>query len=286
MAIHNVNRRPRRASGISRGQPATGRPPGAGLSSPRPARPAPDLSLLEEALLRDADDVALDAARETPTQRITLYRGGLITSTWYHPDGTVQRAYPIAAAELRARASQRQADSGPLPPNTWRVLFRATSRILAIYLPPRVRQLRYQAREGAAIAVPRLYSLPLPGLLWVAEVGAGSDAHRLFALTGRPNDDDTSVYACPLFNVDPRTGNICFGTVQPPSIEVAGFDAVARTFFESHFSGSWAEGKSRAHPRDLLAVWTALEGKKRYPTSDLAPVTTLGGVLGVRKGDI
>jgi hypothetical protein len=246
---------------------------------------APDLSLLDEALLRDVDDAALDAAREAPAQRITLYRGGLITSTWYHPDGTVERAYPIAAAELRARASEHQADSGPLPPNTWRVLFRATARVLAVYLPPRVRQLRYQASEGAAIAAPRLFSLPLPGLLWVAESGAGSDNHRLFAVARRPQDDQTSVYAAPLFNVEARSGTICFGTVQPPGVDAAGFDAVVRAYFESHFSGSWPEGKSRAHPSDLLAVWTALEGKKRYPTSDLVRVGTLGGVLGASRSE-
>jgi hypothetical protein len=237
--------------------------------------------LLEEALLRDVDDAALDAAREAPAQRITLYRGGLITSTWYHPDGTVERAYPIAAAELRARASEHQADSGPLPPNTWRVLFRATARVLAVYLLPRVRQLRYQAREGAAIAAPRLLTLPLPGLLWMAESGAGSDNHRLFAVASRPQDDQTPVYGAPLFNVEARSGTICFGTVQPPSVEAAGLDAVIHTFFASHFSGSWPEGKSRAHPRDLLAAWMALEGKKCYPTSDLMRVGTLGGVLGV-----
>ena len=112
-----------------------------------------------------------------------------------------------------------------------------------------------------------MLAVPMPGLLFL---GYGTRyyvwAYKLWKYAA------TKLFKAPLANVYPD-GAICFGNVHP---RVAHGNTIAnswRLFWDSNFSDHLANGKSNAHPDNILPFLAKLHSTEAqdYPLDDLEP---------------
>jgi len=238
---------------------------------------------LARVLLTDVPQTReLAEGRKPPQLTLQVYED-LVMLTRYHADGRLHQTYPVRARDVRrVLADEVPRRLGPLPASTWDVVSYGGSDVLLLYLAPSRRTLHVAPGEGPG--APLSWEVALPPLLWVAQFTAVVQRHHLFAVRARPAGDGDALYAAPLWNVDPRSGLICFGAVPLPAVEPLHLHQVIDAFFGSLFTPHYPEGKSIAHPTDLAAAWEAARGQRRYPLNDLVRVGTVGGLFGGREG--
>lgn len=140
---------------------------------------------------------------------------------------------------------------------------------IALWRPPRVWPV---ALVSEPLKPPHRLRLPMPGLIFVCRPGSPP---WIYAAKERPGCLENILYHAPLFNVFPD-GRSCAGTHKYPT----DIDEIPESFFASFFSleVNYA-GRSVRHPDNLMALWRELDGKKRYPMSDLVPFGKVEDVM-------
>ena len=97
----------------------------------------------------------------------------------------------------------------------------------------------------------------------------------MFAAKSRPQGPGTIIYHAPLFNIF-GDGRSCPGTNKYPD-NVA---EIPESFFLSFFTIEAQFGnRSKSHPDSLLSLWEELDGKKKYPLTDLVPIGKLEDLM-------
>ena len=193
-----------------------------------------------------------------------------------HEDTIVLRSFrdgvttvkPVSALDLtRAFARKLRISSGVLPLNALWWEMGPEGEEVALWRPPQVWKL---ALVEEAFQAPRRFRLPMPGLIFICSAGRPP---ALYAAKKRPAGPGWPICHAPLFNVF-RTGATCAGTHKYPDR----LEEVPESFMVSFFTkaGDY-QGRSRKHPKDLLALWEELDGKLHYPIRDLVPFGTLKG---------
>lgn len=130
----------------------------------------------------------------------------------------------------------------------------------------------------------RAMQVPMPGLVWVGQgvnykLYAVKDGGQGSGIGGQFFPDDAAeLFNAPCPNV---SGGICRGNVDFPAASTETIWNALRLFFESDFNNHLSNGKSKAHPGNLLRAWDALAGAEDWPVEDLVSAgVTLGRVKG------
>jgi len=141
--------------------------------------------------------------------------------------------------------------------------------VVALWRAPRVWPVALQLE---AFKPPRRFKLPMPGLIFLCSSGRPP---RVYAAKKRPRDPRQFIYHAPIFNVF-QNGTTCAGTHKYP----LDIEKVPESFFTSFFTRAASyEGRSKKYPEDLLGLWEELDGKKRYPLSDLVTAGKVEDIL-------
>lgn len=152
---------------------------------------------------------------------------------------------------------------------------------LGIYAPPQVWPVNVSAgKDRERLAV------PMPGLVWIGQ-GTTYSLYAVKAPSTLPTvagqgewpGKDTELWKAPCPNVGDR--GICSGNVAFPQAGAETIWPALRLFFESDFNDHLSNGKSKKHPKSVLAAWRKLAGRESWPEDDLEPAgVTLGKVVG------
>lgn len=204
--------------------------------------------------------------------RVDIY-GESILLHQFKEDGSIAMPRLVSALDIaRAFTRELRTSSGVLPGGTLWWQLGPEGEEVALWRPPRVWKV---ALALEAFQPPRRFSLPLPGLVFVCAPGRPPKVH---AATQRPFSAGQVLYKAPLFNVF-GDGRTCPGTHRYPEK----VEEVPESFFTSFFSPAGdSQGRSKKHPKDLLALWEELDGKKHYPLRDLIPLGTVEQVVGAK----
>jgi hypothetical protein len=166
------------------------------------------------------------------------------------------------AYHARQKGIQVELSSGILPPNTLFWQQQANQYRLGIYVP--ARRWRIQTDE-------RRYHLPMPPFVFVG----GGTAYQIFAVKKRPLDARACLYHAPCPNVHTH-GSICQGNTPFPTAAPGNIHTALTLFMEgSLFNADLSQGKCQTCPDDVRQLWVELDGRKRFPLSELMPTQML-----------
>ncbi len=193
---------------------------------------------------------------QRPRLRLDFFDTAVILSRW--EENGQSTTYPVAVQDVVSACTEIQLGSGFLPPNTLFWKQQANKTTLGIYVPGK----RWQVRIGKK----RLH-IPMPPLVFV---GNGR-AYSLFAVKKRPSDGHTPLYHVPCPNVF-GNGGICQGDTPFPACSAKNMAKALKMFWEdSLFNGHLSHGKSKTHAKDVRKLWQNLDGRKRFPLTELIP---------------
>lgn len=184
--------------------------------------------------------------------------------------GVIQGRMVSAEDISRVLARQIGVFSGLLPRDTiwWRQ--RAEGVEVAIWRRPQVTRIAFQ--EAMFQPATRL-TLPMPGLLFLCSPGRPP---WLWAMKKRPSTPEDILYAAPCYNVF-ASGQSCEGTHKYSQA----VGEIPEEFFTAFFSPAGDQHRrSQQYPDDLRKLWRELDGKSRFPLSDLVEVGRLGQIIG------
>ena len=199
--------------------------------------------------------------------RLDFYRDSII---FYLLDKGVITTKQVSAQDISlAVLSETPLNSGLLPGDAlWWQQTRAGVKI-ALWRAPKVWSV---ALQEEAFKPARRFSLPMPGLIFVCSAGRPPS---IYAVKRRPKSTGEFIYRAPLFNVYDG-GSTCPGTHQYPQ-EV---DKIPESFFNAFFTKAAVfNSRSRKYPDNLLKLWEEINGKAKYPLSDLVKMGTVGDLL-------
>jgi len=221
-------------------------------------------SALEIALNGDA--ALSDASYQKIQGRVDLYEETIILTKFER--GEAVSAYEISPEALAVAFSGLPLTSGLLPADCLFYRREDGEESIGIYVPPQRRKMNVKS-EG----FPDVFDIVLPGLVFA---GKGYD-YWLWAVAKRPTTEGDDLFHAPLPNVA-ETGRICWGNTDQPLCSRTTIHAALALFFESVFNLDFANGKSRAHPDNVLRQWQALSGAEAYPVDDLLMKAKVGEV--------
>lgn len=143
---------------------------------------------------------------------------------------------------------------------------------IGLWEPPQVWTLSLMVKQ---FEPPRRFKIPMPGLVFGC---IPARAPRVYAAKKRPEALDDVLYHAPLFNIF-MSGETCAGTNKYPSNVLD----IPKSFMVSFFTAAANhEGRSKTC-KSLLSLWEYLEGKKKYPMSDLVKVGTMEEIMNARR---
>lgn len=209
----------------------------------------------------------LDIPPDELKVRLDFYRDSVVM--YLVQDGTITTRMVSASDVALAMLREVPLTSGILPASAlWWSQGRDGPEV-ALWRPPRVWPVAVMAEP---LKPPLRMRLPMPGLIFVCRQGSPP---RVYASRERPKSLETTIYHAPLFNLF-HDGRTCAGTHRFPDV----IDEIPESFFSSFFSIEASyEGRSQKHPRNLMALWRELDGKRRYPISDLVPLGTVMDII-------
>ena len=194
--------------------------------------------------------------QQGPRLRLDFYNTAVIMSQW-EEDGRLA-TYPVSIHDVVSACTHVNLNSGLLPPDTLFWKQRANQVSLGIYVP--ARRWRVQTAE-------RSCRLPMPPFIFV---GDGS-AYKIFAVKKRPTNEHDTLYHAPCPNVH-SSGSICQGNAPFPTCSPRNIQTALMLFMEgSHFNADFSNGKCKSYPDDVCQLWAELDGRKRFPLSELVP---------------
>ncbi len=192
-----------------------------------------------------------------PRLRLDFYDTAVLMSRW-QADGRLT-TYPVSVHDVVSACTSVELSSDLLPPNTLFWKQQAHQVSLGIYVPGR----RWQVQTEE-----RTYHLPMPPLIFV---GSGL-SYWVFAVKKRPSGEHDRLYHAPCPNVH-AGGNICQGNAPFPICSSQTIQSALSLFMEgSYFNADLSSGKCHSHPDDVRKLWADLNGRKRFPLSELVPV--------------
>jgi len=139
--------------------------------------------------------------------------------------------------------------------------------VLGIYVPARRWQVQPEDRS---------YHIPMPPFVFVG----GGVSYKIFAVKKRPSGEYDHLYHAPCPNVH-TTGGIYQGNTPFPICSPRNIQTALTLFMEgSFFNADLSSGKCQSYPGDVRRLWADLDGRKRFPLSELVPAQmTLGHLL-------
>jgi PRTRC genetic system protein B len=209
---------------------------------------------------------ALDIPPDEPRARLDFYNDSIILQL---VENNVISNRMVSAQDVAlAFLNEVPLTSGILPENAlWWSQGRDGPEV-ALWQPPQVWPV---AMETKPFQPPERLRIPLPGLIFICQPGRPP---RIYAAKARPKSPQDAIFHAPLFNVF-HNGRTCPGTHKYPE-DIA---EIPNSFFASFFTPTADHRqRSKKYPEDLLKLWRELDGKKKYPRSDLVP---LGKVMDI-----
>jgi hypothetical protein len=208
-----------------------------------------------------------------PNLRLDFYDTAVIMTQWKN-DGQLL-AYPVSIDDIVSACSNVTLGSSLLPANTLFWQQQADQMALGIYVP--ARRWRVQT-EG------RSYHVPMPPFVFV---GNGT-SYSIYAVKKRPSNlsraqprgEHDHLYHVPCPNVHTH-GGICQGNTPFPHCSPQNILTALTLFMEgSLFNADLSRGKCVSRPEDVRELWAQLDGRKRFPQSELVPTQlNLQGLL-------
>ena len=191
-----------------------------------------------------------------PRLRLDFYNTAVLMSRW-EDDGRLA-TYPVSVHDVVSACTNVQLSSRLLPPNTLFWKQQANQVMLGIYVPARRWNVRTEERS---------YHVPMPPFVFV---GYGS-SYYVFTVKKRPSHERECLYHAPCPNVHTH-GGICQGNTPFPICSLRNIQTALTLFLEgSLFNADLSRGKCRSHPEDVRELWAELDGRKRFPLSELVP---------------
>jgi len=189
-----------------------------------------------------------------PRLRLDFYNTAVLMSQW-EEDGRLT-TYPVSVHDVVSACTNVEISSGLLPPNSLFWKQQANQVVLGIYIPARRWQVQTENHN---------YHIPMPPFVFV---GNGS-AYRIFAVKKRPFSEADRLYHAPCPNVY-ATGGICQGNTPFPICSPQTIQQALQLFMEgSLFNADLSRDKCRSHPEDVRVLWDELNGRKRFPLTEL-----------------
>jgi hypothetical protein len=189
-----------------------------------------------------------------PRLRLDFYQTAVLLSR-REEDGRI-RTHPVSVHDVVSACANLTLGSGLLPANTlfWQ---QADSQVaMGLYVPARRWRMRTEER---------VYQLHMPPFVFV---GKGS-GYRIFAVKERPAGEEEPLYHTPCPNVH-HHGGICVGDTPFPDCAPQTIETALTLFMEdSLFNSDLSRGRCRRYPDDVRQLWAELEGKNRFPLSEL-----------------
>jgi len=184
-------------------------------------------------------------------------------------DGIITTRMVSARDIVLALLSEVDLSSGLLPDNTLWWSQGQNGIQVGLWRPP---QIWKAALVTKAFQAPRRFTLPMPGLIFIC---SPAQSPRVFAAKKKPKSPEEHIYHAPLFNIY-TNGRTCPGTHKFPEK----VSEIPESFFTSFFTMEASYGgRSKSHPDSLLSLWEELDGKRRYPLSDLVKAGTLEDIM-------
>ncbi len=203
----------------------------------------------------------LPESLEVPPDKLKVrldFYGELIILSIFENGTTTTRmvsAHDIAMTMLR----NIPLSSGLLPPSALWWGRSSGGPEVALWRPGRVWPV---AIIGELDRPPVRMKLPMPGLIFICQPAS---APRVFAAKDRPKTLNDPIYHAPLYNLF-NDGRNCQGSHRFPS----NIEEIPESFFTSFFTTTAdSNGRSKSHPRNLMDLWKELDGRRKYPVSDL-----------------
>ncbi|MFQ5420825.1 MAG: hypothetical protein ACE5EY_10750 [Anaerolineae bacterium] len=194
--------------------------------------------------------------QQYPRLRLDFYSTAVLMSQW-EDDGRLT-TYPVSVHDVVSACTSVELSSGLLPPNTLFWKQQANQIVLGIYVP--ARRWRVQTED-------RSYHVPMPPFVFV---GNGS-SYKIFAVKKRPSGEHDRLYHAPCPNVH-TTGGICQGNTPFPICSPRNIQTALKLFMEgSYFNADLSSGKCESYPDDVRQLWAEMDGRKRFPSSQLIP---------------
>ena len=195
-------------------------------------------------------------SQQSPRLRLDFYSTAVLMSQWTE-DGRIA-TYPVSIHDVVSACTHVNLNSGLLPANTLFWKQRANHISLGIYV---------SARRWHVQTAEHSYHLPMPAFVFV---GDGS-AYKIFAVKKRPQAEHDQLYHAPCPNVH-ISGGICQGNAPFPICSPRNIQTALILFMEgSHFNADLSNGKCKSYPDDVRRLWAELDGRKRFPLSQLVP---------------
>jgi PRTRC genetic system protein B len=194
---------------------------------------------------------------------LKIFKESIVKTDYEH--GVAVATYEVAAQDLAAALSGESLNSGLLPPDTLFYERKGISERIAIYVPPARRTLR----------LGKWYTFPSPALVFMGE----GRKYHLFAVKGRPHNlNKSSLYKAPFPNVG-LGGLICHGDAGFPICTKGTIHEALKVFFESNFTTSYTEGKSKKHTL-ILDAYLAYKDNEAWPVDDLIRYRSVKHIVG------
>lgn len=191
---------------------------------------------------------------QMPRLRLDFYNTAVLMTRWQ--DNGCLTTYPVSVHDVVSACTNVELSSGLLPANTLFWKQRANQAMLGVYVP---------ARRWHVQTDDRTYHLPMPPFVFV---GSGS-SYRVFAVKKRPSSEAVSLYHAPCPNVH-TTGGICQGNTPFPICSPQTIQQALQLFMEgSLFNADLSQGKCQSHPDAVCSLWAELDGRRRFPLSEL-----------------
>lgn len=193
---------------------------------------------------------------QPPRLRLDFYNNAVLLSCW-QDDGRLI-AYPVSIHDVVGACTKVELSSGLLPANALFWKQQSNQVMLGIYIP--ARRWKVQTEDHS-------YHIPMPPFVFV---GFGT-VYQIFAVKKRPLSEGDQLYHAPCPNVH-TTGAICQGNTPFPNCTPQTIEQALHLFLEgSLFNADLSRGKCQTYPEDVRKLWAELDGRKRFPLSELVP---------------
>jgi PRTRC genetic system protein B len=191
--------------------------------------------------------------------RLDFYDTAVLMSRW-EDDGRLT-TYPVSVHDVVSACTNVELSSGLLPANTLFWQQQGGQSRLGVFVPAQRRHV--QTIDGC-------YHVPMPPFVFV---GHGT-SYKVFAVKKRPLSEHDRLYHAPCPNVHTH-GGICQGSTPFPVCSAKTIQQALQLFMEgSLFNADLSRGKCQTYPDDVRRLWVKLDGRKRFPLSELVQSTS------------
>lgn len=193
------------------------------------------------------------------------------TITYFEEDSVVTKTVD-AMDVAHALASDLSFGTGLLPENTLWWQNTRSGPVFAIYTDPKI----WKVALEVDVAKPaKRFIIPLPGMIFLCSPG---QAPWVYAVKEKPTKETDTVFKAPLPNIY-NNGRSCPGSHKYP-IRV---NEAIQSFFMAFFSKAGdTDHRSNQFPKSVISLWEFLDGKKKFPMTDLVRHGTVQDLMSMQ----